>query len=116
MELKLLTNADKTRLRADILSMLTAADNDFVPPLSARFSPLQTTFGETPLSATVSAYFEDMCREQMLAVLVEVLDHSLDRWTLEGEDNLWCRLHIVAGKDSALLDLGRTEYLQDIAV
>ena len=66
MELKLLTNADKARLRADILSMLTAADKDFVPPLSARFSPSQTAFDGAPVENGVASYFEDMCREQML--------------------------------------------------
>jgi ribosomal protein S18 acetylase RimI-like enzyme len=46
--------------------MLTAADRDFVPPLSARFSPSQTAFGSTPLERGVACYFEDMYREQML--------------------------------------------------
>ena len=66
MQLKLFTAEDKARYRADIMAMLTAADNDFVPPLSARFSPTQTAFGETPLACGVAAYFEDMCREQIL--------------------------------------------------
>ena len=69
MQLKLFTNADKARYRADILYMLTAADKDCVPPLSARFSPSQTAFGETPLACGVASYFEDMCREQMLGAL-----------------------------------------------
>ena len=66
MELLLMDEACKARYRDDILSMLTAADQDFVPPLSARFSPSQTDFSKTTLAHGVQTYFEDMCREQML--------------------------------------------------
>lgn len=66
MQLILLDNARKERYREDILSMLRAADRDFIPPLSARFSPSQTDFHSTPLEAGVHTYFEDMRRESML--------------------------------------------------
>ena len=66
MELILLSSEQKKRYRADIMAMMVAGDNDFVPPLSTRFSPKQTCFGTTPQERGIETYLDGMLNEQVL--------------------------------------------------
>ena len=66
MKLILMDNAQKARYRDDIFSMMVVGDEDFVPPLSARFSPFQTAFDGTAQEKGIATYLDGMLGEQML--------------------------------------------------
>lgn len=67
MELKRLTYEDKQRLRGDILEMMEENDQDFVPPLSQRFSTSQTDFvGSINEKDGLISYLDDMVQHCML--------------------------------------------------
>ena len=66
MELILMDRAQKERYRNDIFAIMLAGDEDFVPPLSARFSPFQTAFGATAQEKGIETYLQGMLNEQML--------------------------------------------------
>ena len=71
MELKLLTEEEKKiTYREQILDMMRAADNDFVPPMSARFSPFQTDLKSNESSEEgILRYYNGMIKEQMLCAI-----------------------------------------------
>lgn len=71
MQLKLLTEEEKKiTYRDQILSMMRAADNDFVPPMSARFSPFQTELkGEAEIEGGIVRYYNGMIKESMLCAI-----------------------------------------------
>ena len=70
MDFLLLSPAQKEQYRAQLFALLEQGDNDFVPPLSARFSTSDTAFSaETVSKNGVLAYFNDMIREDILAAV-----------------------------------------------
>ena len=71
MELKILTEEEKKiTYREQILDMMRAADNDFVPPMSARFSPFQTDLkGGDATECGIIRYYNGMVNEQMLCAI-----------------------------------------------
>lgn len=71
MEIKLLSPAAQAQFDNEILNMLTAGENEFFPPLSARSSTTQATFSGSAKSANgIKRYFEEM-KKQRLLVAVE---------------------------------------------
>ena len=71
MKLKILTEEEKKiTYREQILDMMRAADNDFVPPMSARFSPFQTDLkGGDATESGIIRYYNGMVNEQMLCAI-----------------------------------------------
>ncbi len=71
MELRLLTKTERMiTYREQILEMMYEADNDFVPPMSARFSPFQTDLSGKPSAADgIVAYYNSMVNESMLCAI-----------------------------------------------
>ena len=70
MEFLLLDEAQKKSFGAQIFDILRACDNDFVPPLSARFSTSDTKFSAvTGGDNGTNAYFEDMMSQHLLAAV-----------------------------------------------
>ena len=74
MDFIILDNKQKERYSNDILKMLTDADMDFVPPLSARNSTLQSNFNTTfaPTNANaVEEYFLKMMSQSVLGIFID---------------------------------------------
>ena len=70
MELTLLTPAQKAAYSDAIYAVLEAGDEDFVPPLSTRFSTSDTSFSaRTDSKKGIDAYFNSMMKEEMLAAV-----------------------------------------------
>ena len=70
MQLILLTEDEKKIYRDQIISMMRVADNDFVPPMSARFSPFQTDLkGAQASEAGILRYYNGMSKENMLCAI-----------------------------------------------
>ena len=71
MQLKLLTETEKKiTYREEIIDMMREADNDFVPPMSARFSPFQTDLkGGSAAADGIITYYNGMVNESMLAAV-----------------------------------------------
>ena len=63
MEIKLLTEAEKTHCGEQIFALLREANTDFVPPLSARFPEAENE------SDGVRRYFDEMMTANLLATL-----------------------------------------------
>lgn len=63
MEIKLLSEAEKRACGEQIFSLLLEADEDFVPPLSARFPDAPTR------DAGVRRYYDEMMSASLLATL-----------------------------------------------
>ena len=69
MHFKILDREDKSRYGGDIIKILTAADREFVPPLSQRTSTLDKTFGATAsYGPGVTLYFEEMIKQEVMGV------------------------------------------------
>jgi len=72
MELRLLGTQEKDSCKDALFEMLTAADEEFIPPLSARRSTTQADFASADDSADgILPYFQQMCAQQILAALEE---------------------------------------------
>ena len=70
MELTLLTPAQKAAYSDAIYAVLEAGDEDFVPPLSTRFSTSDTSFSaKTDSKKGIDAYFNSMMKEEMLVAI-----------------------------------------------
>lgn len=70
MELILLGEAEKNTYREQILDMMRVADNDFVPPMSARFSPFQSDLsGGESTENGILRYYNSMIKESMLCAV-----------------------------------------------
>lgn len=67
MEIRILKENEKALYRSDIIEMLRESDKDFVPPLSARASTLDTTFGGNTTYGGVLSYYEKMNEQMILA-------------------------------------------------
>ena len=69
MEIKILTDKEKEMVFDQILDMLVAADNDFIPPLSSRTSTTQSNLtGGEKCPDGVKNYFEEMKPQMLLTV------------------------------------------------
>lgn len=67
MELRILTAEDVVNYRDRILEMMRESDNDFVPPLSVRFSNSQTVFvGGDTTGAGIESYYKSLVKEKIL--------------------------------------------------
>ncbi|MBR7095233.1 MAG: GNAT family N-acetyltransferase [Clostridia bacterium] len=72
MELKILTQEEKTQYRGAILALLEESDEDFLPPLSRRRSTKDQTFsGEAAVGAGVLSYYEAMSRQEILVAVID---------------------------------------------
>ena len=70
MELRLLGTQEKNSCKDALLEMLTAADEEFVPPLSARTSTTQADFtSEADSTDGILLYFQQMHEQQILGAL-----------------------------------------------
>ena len=70
MELKILTQEEKTQYRGAILALLEESDEDFLTPLSRRRSTKDQTFsGEAAAGAGVLSYYEAMSRQEILVAV-----------------------------------------------
>ena len=70
MQLKKFTDTDKKIYSEAVINMMRVCDNDFVPPMSARFSPFQTELsGGESTDEGILRYYKSMSKEQMLGVL-----------------------------------------------
>lgn len=71
MKIKILTSEEQTEYYDEILKMVIAGDDDFVPPLSARSSTTQKDLTSTEKSRDgILSYFEEM-KAQRFAVALE---------------------------------------------
>ena len=68
MKMKVLDAREKEIYAKEIVDLLTESDNDFVPPLSKRSSPLDKSFGASNGENGILSYFEEMKRQEILAV------------------------------------------------
>lgn len=67
MELREFTAEEKIKYREEMLEMMRQADNDFVPPLSARTSTLQKDLASyESVSNGIELYFEEMSKQIIL--------------------------------------------------
>lgn len=72
MIFKILTIEDKADLKQQILDMMQASDNDFVPPLSARSSTVQKNLKNTITSTDgIYKYFLEMEKQEILGAFDE---------------------------------------------
>ena len=69
MDYILLNEQEKQKYSNDIISMMKESDNDFVPPLSARSSTLQSYLKGGCNSGDVLPYFNEMIKQEILAVI-----------------------------------------------
>ena len=71
MEIKILSREEQVQYYDEILEMVIAGDEDFVPPLSARSSTTQKDFSSAEKSKEgILSYFEEM-KAQRFAVVLE---------------------------------------------
>ncbi len=67
MEFRLFGEEEKQRYRSDILGMMQEADQDFVPPLSARTSSVQKDLANAVSSENgIALYYEEMSKQEIL--------------------------------------------------
>ena len=72
MEIKMLLYAEQEEYYEEILGMLKAADNEFVPPLSARNSTTQKNLTDTKSTPDgIQMYFEEMKKQRFAVALDE---------------------------------------------
>lgn len=72
MEIKILSEEEKEKYYDEILKMLKDGDEDFVPPLSARFSTTQKDFciAERSIEGILN-YFEEMKKQKIMVATEE---------------------------------------------
>ena len=67
MDFKILDAKEKRRYSSDIIKILTAADKEFVPPISERASTLDNSFcGRSLHGSGVTLYFEEMIKQEVM--------------------------------------------------
>ena len=71
MELKILTQEEKTQYRGAILALLEESDEDFLPPLSRRRSTKDQTFSGEAAVGGILSYYEAMNRQEILAAAID---------------------------------------------
>ena len=71
MELKILTQEEKTQYRGAILALLEESDEDFLPPLSCRRSTKDQTFSGDAVGGGILSYYEAMNRQEILAAVAD---------------------------------------------
>lgn len=74
MEFRLFSAEDKEKYKAQLLRMLTEADNDFLPPLSQRNVDPETnrnTFSKVSSEKNIGNYCDGMLHEAVLGVFEE---------------------------------------------
>ena len=71
MELKILTQEEKTQYRGAILALLEESDEDFLPPLSRRRSTKDQTFSGEAAAGGILSYYEAMNRQEILAAAID---------------------------------------------
>lgn len=71
MELIILNEALKEKYKNDILELMTLCDNDFVPPMSKRFSPFQSDLSAagSESEASILRYYKAMMKETVLCAV-----------------------------------------------
>ena len=70
MEFKILNENEKSIFCDEIFSMLKAADEEFVPPLSSRGSTTQKNLsGSEKSEAGIRKYFEEMMKQHIMVAL-----------------------------------------------
>ena len=67
MKMKVLDAREKEIYAKEIVDLLTESDNDFVPPLSKRSSPLDKSFDVSNRVNGIFSYFEEMKKQEILA-------------------------------------------------
>lgn len=68
MEICILEKAQQARIYDEAYKLLEAADNEFVPPLSARSSSTQRDFSASAQSQSIALYFEELKKQRFAAV------------------------------------------------
>ena len=71
MELKILTQEEKTQYRGAILALLEESDEDFLPPLSRRRSTKDQTFSGGTVGGGILSYSEAMNRQEILVAMID---------------------------------------------
>ena len=69
MIFKILDDKEKEIYKSDIIEMLKESDADFVPPLSARRSTLDTSFSATATEDGILSYYENMNKQMILGAI-----------------------------------------------
>ncbi len=68
MEIRILGRQEQQNIYTDAYEMLSAADNEFVPPLSSRSSSTQQDFSKSDKNDSIEKYFEQLKSQRFAAV------------------------------------------------
>ena len=72
MHFKIFTEEDKRVYEAKMIEILTASDDDFVPPLSKRNSTLDKSFSSTAISDNgVASYYNEMKKQEIVGAFLQ---------------------------------------------
>ena len=68
MEIRILEKEEQKNIYAEVYEMLTAADDEFIPPLSSRSSSTQQNFSKNIKNADgISQYFEQLKNQRFVS-------------------------------------------------